>query len=94
MLEPSALDTYETAVRYQMYHALGLLGVGALRVHGRGPAWLLFFGSVVFSGSLYLLVWTGVDWLGAITPIGGVMQLAGWAWLLFALGRSSPIEGG
>ncbi len=88
-LSPADLGTFETGVRYQMYHALGLLGVAwladrtlsSLVVRGGG---LLVAGTVVFSGTLYLLVLTGVSWLGAVTPVGGVMQLAGW--LLVLLG--------
>jgi len=89
LLSPTDLDTFETAVRYQMYHALGLFGVAWLAERGGHPlvargGWLLVAGTAVFSGTLYLLVLTGAHWLGAITPIGGVMQLAGW--LLVLLG--------
>jgi uncharacterized membrane protein YgdD (TMEM256/DUF423 family) len=75
------LATFETAVRYQMYHALGLVAVGALPRVVHRPAWLLFAGSLVFSGSLYLLVLANLPWMGAVAPVGGVLQLAGWAWL-------------
>ena len=78
--------TFETAVRYQIYHALALLAVGILS--NQAPAsilnwsgWLLFVGTLIFSGSLYILIYSGVRWLGAITPIGGVLFLAGWACL-------------
>jgi uncharacterized membrane protein YgdD (TMEM256/DUF423 family) len=77
------LATFETGVRYQMYHALALVGLGALG-DWRWNAWLaragwLFLGGIaVFSGSLYLLVLTGQRWLGAVTPLGGVAFLAGW----------------
>jgi uncharacterized membrane protein YgdD (TMEM256/DUF423 family) len=77
------LATFETGVRYQMYHALALVGLGALDGR-RWNAWLdragwLFLGGIaVFSGSLYLLVLTGQRWLGAVTPVGGVAFLAGW----------------
>ena len=91
-LSPQMLTTFETGVRYQMYHALGLLALAW--AIGRWPerrlalgAWLLFVGTVIFSGSLYLLVLTGVRWLGAITPIGGVALIAGWglvAWAVLA----------
>ena len=84
--------TFETAVRYQMYHALALLVIGLL-VNQVGQqtllnwaGWLLFIGILIFSGSLYLLIFTGARWLGAITPIGGVGFLAGWLCLiLFAI---------
>jgi len=80
------LATFETGVRYQMYHAIALLAVaGAL---ARWPSmtavaagWLFTAGIVLFSGSLYMLVLTGPRWLGAITPLGGVAFLVGWALL-------------
>lgn len=86
-LSPERLDTFQTAVRYQMYHALGLLVIGALPVRAQRAAIFLFAGSVVFSGSLYLLVATDLSWLGAVAPIGGVLQLIGWALLFVRLSR-------
>ena len=86
--------TFETAVRYQFYHLLALLAVGVLataRPELQGPlgttAWLWLGGIVVFSGSLYVLCLSGVTWLGAITPIGGVLLIAGWVRLLLAVGK-------
>jgi uncharacterized membrane protein YgdD (TMEM256/DUF423 family) len=84
------LATFETAVRYQMYHALALLLVAALpdaltRRGGRVAGWGFAGGIVVFSGSLYLLLLTGQGWLGALTPVGGVAFLAGWAALGWSL---------
>ena len=85
---PDRLETFHTAVTYQMYHALALLAVGwaaqggGALVHGAGYCFVA--GIVVFSGSLYLLVLTDTSWLGAITPIGGAFFLAGWG--LFAWG--------
>ncbi|WP_169975981.1 DUF423 domain-containing protein [Tautonia rosea] len=85
-VEPKALETFEIGVRYQMYHALALLAVGLLALRA-GPSraisaagWLFLFGSIVFPGSLYLLVLAGgtANWLGMITPIGGVAFVAGW----------------
>jgi uncharacterized membrane protein YgdD (TMEM256/DUF423 family) len=85
-LSPAMLEIFETGVRYQMYHGLGLLAIGAIPAYApglqtgsgnRAPV-LLLAGTVVFSGSLYLLSFTGVKWLGAITPVGGVLMLAGW----------------
>jgi len=88
-LSPDMLAVFETGVRYQMYHALALLAVAALadRIPGRlvhAAGWLFVAGIVLFSGSLYLLAVTGVTILGAITPIGGVAFLAGWACLVLA----------
>src|SRR3954468_24331066 len=88
-LTPEMLAVFETGVRYQMYHALALLLVAALAARTPGTTiaaagWLFIAGIVIFSGSLYLLAVTGVTVLGAITPIGGVAFLAGWALLAFA----------
>ena len=93
-LEPPDLEIFETAVRYQMYHALALLGVAWLATRLTDPltgwaGWLMVAGTVVFSGSLYLLVLTGPRWLGAITPIGGVMLIAGWLLVVVALLRGA-----
>ncbi|MCI0419964.1 MAG: DUF423 domain-containing protein [Acidobacteria bacterium] len=83
-LSPDLLQVFETGVRYQMYHALGLLAVAA--ANERWPhanfnlaGWLMLAGILLFSGSLYVLCLTGVRALGAITPIGGLCFLAGWA---------------
>lgn len=83
-------ETFETAVRYQFYHALALLAVGILwylkpELRSLGTvAWLWLGGIVVFSGSLYVLCLTGFTKLGAVTPIGGVLFIAGWIMLLLA----------
>lgn len=87
LLTPDRLETFETGVRYQMYHALGLLAIGALSVQAHRAALFIFTGSLIFSGSLYLLVLSGISWLGAVTPIGGVLQLIGWALLFVSLGK-------
>jgi uncharacterized membrane protein YgdD (TMEM256/DUF423 family) len=86
---PDLLATFETGARYQMYHALGLLAVAwaASRWPGAltsAAGWLLVAGTVLFSGSLYALVLSGVRALGAVTPVGGVAFLAGWALLAWA----------
>ena len=83
VLDAEALGVFETAVRYQMYHALGLVVLAALPGDYRWSGWLFVAGILIFSGSLYLLALTGTRWLGAITPIGGVCFLAGWALLLY-----------
>jgi len=86
------LDVFETAVRYQMYHALGLIAIGlaAGRMEHAAGAWrwagrLLHAGIWVFSGSLYVLSFSGITILGAITPIGGAAFLAGWTLAAVAL---------
>jgi uncharacterized membrane protein YgdD (TMEM256/DUF423 family) len=82
-LAPDLLAVFETAARYQMYHALALLGVAwAVTRYAPGPVriagWLFIGGTIVFSGSLYILALSGTRWLGAITPVGGLLFLAGW----------------
>lgn len=81
-LSPADLGTFETAARYQMYHALALLAVAWLvdRGHPRANAagWAFLAGIVLFSGSLYVLTLGGIRWMGAVTPLGGVAFLVGW----------------
>lgn len=84
-LAPERLETFETAVRYQMYHAFALLATGlAATVRPQPGIWLVAAGwaftagTLLFSGSLYLLVATGRRWLGAVTPLGGVAWVTGW----------------
>ena len=72
---------WEKAVLYHLAHAVALVALGLHAAANRGAAYLLVAGIVIFSGSLYLLAATNVRWLGAITPIGGLCFLAGWAWL-------------
>ena len=83
-LTPAELATFETGVRYQMYHALALILCGVV---GRGTglaAHSFLWGTCMFSGSLYLLVASGPGWLlGPVTPIGGTLLLVGWAALAF-----------
>lgn len=87
------LEVFETGVRYQMYHGLGILLIALLsdRLSSarltRWSARLLLIGTVIFSGSLYILALSGTDWLGAITPLGGVAFLAGWICLALAAFR-------
>ena len=91
-LSAEMLDVFQTGAQYQMYHALALLAVGILlgRFSVDGSSWLVWSGwlfiagTLLFSGSLYALSLTGVTWLGAITPHGGLAFLAGW--LLLAIG--------
>jgi uncharacterized membrane protein YgdD (TMEM256/DUF423 family) len=76
------LETWQTAVLYQLVHAVAMLALALRTPLARGPFTWFLIGIIIFSGSLYLLSVTGVRWLGAITPIGGVAFLVGWAWLL------------
>ena len=91
-LTPEYLSVFETAARYQMYHGLALLAVAWANTRGSGAlshwaGWLFVAGTVLFSGSLYGLALTGVRWLGAVTPLGGLAFLAGWLCLAFAASR-------
>jgi len=89
-IAPASLATYQTAVQYHFWHALGLLGVAVLM--GQWPAaralawaaWLLIAGLLCFCGSLYLLAATGATWLGMLTPIGGSAFIAAWVALAWA----------
>jgi uncharacterized membrane protein YgdD (TMEM256/DUF423 family) len=88
------LSVFETGVRYQMYHALALIAVawaaerwGGSWVNASG--WLFMLGIFMFSGSLYLMTFTGVRWLGAITPVGGLCFILGWIALAVAALRNS-----
>lgn len=92
-LSPDMLAVFEVAVRYQMSHALALLAVAWAFSRWPGPlinaGGLLFIaGTVVFSGSLYLLSLTGIKWLGAITPLGGLAFLAGWLCLAWGVAKA------
>ena len=91
-LSAEMLSVFEVGARYQMYHALALVAVAW--VAGRWPGapalaagWFFVAGTLLFSGSLYLLALTGVRWLGAVTPLGGAAFLAGWACLVWAASR-------
>ena len=91
-LAPEMLAIFETAARYQMVHALALLATAwaVTQFHSglaRSAGWFFFLGSVVFSGSLYSLVLTGVKAWGAVTPLGGLFLLAGWLMLALAAFR-------
>ncbi len=95
-LAQDLLQVFETAARYQMYHALGLLAAAWAvgRAEAAGPrlaGWLFVLGTLLFSGSLYLLALTGARWFGAITPLGGAAWIAGWAILALTFrGATSP----
>ncbi len=93
-LAPDMAAVWQTAVQYHAWHALALLAVGILmaqdptRAGLAWAAWLFAAGIVLFSGSLYALALTGVRGLGAITPLGGLAWLAGWAALASAVWRT------
>ncbi len=92
-LDAGLLATFEVGVRYQMAHALALLAVAWACTRWPGSAvnasgWLFVAGTVLFSGSLYALALSGVRWLGAITPLGGVAWLVAWGCLAWAASSS------
>ncbi len=93
-LSADLLAVFETAVRYQMYHALALLLLSGLAARTPDPlwstaGWLFTLGILLFSGSLYALALSGIRVLGAITPLGGLAFLAGWAAVIVATLRGS-----
>lgn len=86
VISPEMLAVYQTGVTYQMWHALGLVGIAQLRYDSKllhWAGWLMFSGMLLFSGSLYALALLNHTWLGMITPFGGVCFLT--AWLLITL---------
>jgi uncharacterized membrane protein YgdD (TMEM256/DUF423 family) len=94
-LSADRLAVYQTGTQYQMAHALGLLLIGLLAERRpdnrllRASGWLLAAGILLFSGSLYVLALSGVGILGAITPLGGLCFLVGWALLIAAFARDT-----
>jgi len=92
-MPPELMVTYQTAVQYHFWHALGLLAVGALLLHRpdsgalAAAAWLLVAGLMLFCGSLYVLALSGVRGWGAVAPVGGVAFLGAWAALAWAAWR-------
>jgi len=92
-LSADLLIIFETAVRYQMYHAFGLLAVAFAsdrwsQTNFDLAGWLFLIGILLFSGSLYLLCLSGMKVLGAITPLGGLCFLAGWVLLAWGVWKS------
>ena len=92
---PERVQTFETGVRYHIYHALALLIVGWAVAQWPGGSvqaagYLFLTGIVLFSGSLYVLVLTDTPWLGAVTPLGGVAFIVGWALLAWGVLRGAP----
>ncbi len=96
-LAPELLSAFQTGVQYQMFHTMALLSVLLLLMRVES-VWLLtaagafVLGMVCFSGSLYMLATTGVKWFGPVTPLGGLMLMAGWLALLMAVARDLPIS--
>jgi uncharacterized membrane protein YgdD (TMEM256/DUF423 family) len=94
-LTPDMLAVYQTGVQYHFWHALGLLAIALTLAHFpaaeglKWAGWLMLAGILIFSGSLYLLAVTGVRWLGAITPIGGIAFILAWALFAYAMGRTA-----
>ena len=95
-LDDYARGVFETAVQYHFYHALALALVGVLLLSQpatgllKSSGWLFLIGIAVFSGSLYLLAITGIKWLGAVTPLGGLAFIAGWGCLAAAAWKLLP----
>ena len=84
------LAIFETGVRYQMYHSLGLILLGLIGFQTAQdivffPALMFIIGIIIFSGTLYLIPMTGLRWLGAVTPIGGTAFILGWSFLIYNL---------
>jgi uncharacterized membrane protein YgdD (TMEM256/DUF423 family) len=93
VLDAPMLAVFETAARYQMYHALGLCLVSSAdgrypNLNGTAVGWLFTTGILLFSGSLYALSLIGIPWLGALTPLGGAAFMTGWALLAWGVLRS------
>lgn len=93
------LQDFKTGAEYHMYHALGLLALGvaagqrsSARTSHKVAAWCFVLGIALFSGSLYVLVLTGMRWLGAITPIGGTLMIIGW--VSFSIGMTGSMGTG
>jgi uncharacterized membrane protein YgdD (TMEM256/DUF423 family) len=84
------LDIWEKAVMYHALHTLALLGLAAQPSIAMGAVVSFIGGMLLFSGSLYLMAVTNLHWLGAITPVGGVSFLLGWAWLFVTAGSKGP----
>lgn len=91
LTQNNVLDTYQTAVQYQFYHTLALLFIGllAMKIESNWlqySGWMMMGGILIFSGSLYILCFTGMKWLGgAITPIGGLCFILGWLFLFLSV---------
>jgi len=86
VLDAEKLGWWHTGVQYQMWHAIGLVAIGAAALPGtRGIAILLAIGVLLFSGSLYVMALTNLRWLGMVTPLGGLAMIGGWLWFAWKL---------
>lgn len=97
ILDPPMLAVYETAARYQMYHALGLFVVAWLVCETENQlavkaGWLFCLGMLLFSGSLYIVALGGIKWIGALTPLGGVSFMSGWVCLAVTAWRAGHTQ--
>jgi uncharacterized membrane protein YgdD (TMEM256/DUF423 family) len=93
VLDDYGKSIYEKAILYQMFHSMALFGVGLLQHFTKqhslvSSGWGFLIGILLFSGSLYVLAITGMKWLGAITPIGGISFLFGWSYLIWVLAKT------
>lgn len=96
-LSTEMMQVYKTGVEYHFYHALGLLIIGVLSISMPSgflnwSAIFLTVGIILFSGSLYILAVTGIKWLGAITPLGGLSFITGWMLLFVAVWKKIPLQ--
>ena len=92
-LSPEMFSIFEVGVRYHVYHVFALFivawGISYFTTANLVPAgWLFITGTIIFSGSLYILSLTEIRWLGAITPIGGLCFLAGWLWMAWSVWKA------
>lgn len=82
LTQTGRVDTFETAVKYHFYNSLGIILIGVMcKMHPgafKRSGWLILIGTIIFSGSLYILCFTGITILGAVTPFGGVLLIIGW----------------
>jgi len=90
LLDDTALAWWQTAVQYQMWHAVGLVALGAMRLsRSLLPTALLTAGTIIFAGTLYAMALGGPRWLGAVTPVGGSLMILGWLTLAWRVMRAA-----